>query len=165
MHKVFLDTNILVHYSLGDEPECSEYKALLQHALQGKIALYASSHSLKDTYYNIALTLKRQERIETGSLSEQSAAAANEAAWGATRLLGKHLQIVPMGRSEHEHTFVFKSIHNDYEDDLQLAAAYAAKATLFVTNDKKLKEHSPVAALSSAEAVALLNAEFAPRKD
>lgn len=163
MYRVLLDTNILIHYSLGDEPECSHYKTLLEHALDGKIVLYVSSHSLKDVYYNIALVLKRQERIETGGLSETSAAAANEAAWGAIRLLGKHLHIVPMGRSEHEHAFVFKNIHNDYEDDLQLAAAYAAKANLLITNDVKLKGHSPVAALSSEEAVTLLNAEFASR--
>ena len=161
MYKLFLDTNILIQYSLGNEPDCSAYKKFVQYAAAGKVALYTSSHSLKDTYYNVNLALKRQERAEAGLLTETAANAAKEAALGATQLIGTQLHIVSMGRSEHEHAFVFRPIHNDYEDNLQLAAAYAAKANLFVTNDLRLKGHSPVAALSSIEAAALLEAEFA----
>lgn len=160
MYKVFLDTNILIQYALGNEPDCTCYKKLIKYSMDGKVVLYTSSHSLKDAYYNLHLGLKRQERAETGALTESAANAAKEIAWATVKLLGKQLHIVSMGKNEHEHAFVFRPIHNDYEDDLQLAAAYAAKVNLFVTDDASLKGHSPVAVLNSKETIALLSAEF-----
>lgn len=161
MHRILVDTNTLVSYAIGEEPACSDYKRLLGYAIDGKIALYASSHSLKDVYYIIAARLKALEMQAVGTVTESAAAAAKEAAWASVELLGRQLIIVPMGQSEHDRAFVYRSLHDDYEDDLQLAAAHTAGADLLVTNDRSLKGHSPIAALSSAEAAAFLEAELA----
>ena len=41
-----------------------------------------------------------------------------------------------------------RELHNDYEDDLIIAAAMRVKTDLLVTNDTKLCSHAPVAAMS-----------------
>ena len=51
-----------------------------------------------------------------------------------------------------------RCLHEDYEDNLVVAAAQRAHADCLVTNDQNLLEHSPVAALSCADALAYLQA-------
>ena len=45
-----------------------------------------------------------------------------------------------------------RELHNDFEDDLIIAAAVRAKTDLLVTNDVKLCSHAPVAAMSVEDA-------------
>ena len=51
-----------------------------------------------------------------------------------------------------------RSVHNDLEDNLVVAAAQRADATYLFTNDEALIKHAPVAALAPADALALLKA-------
>ena len=50
----------------------------------------------------------------------------------------------------------YQRVHSDFEDCLVLAAATRAEVDLIVTNDDALLRHSPIAALSSSDALALL---------
>ena len=51
-----------------------------------------------------------------------------------------------------------RCLHEDYEDNLVVAAAQRANADCLVTNDQNLLKHSPAAALSCADALAYLQA-------
>ena len=51
-----------------------------------------------------------------------------------------------------------RCLHEDYEDNLVVAAAKRAHADCLVTNDQNLLKHSPVAALSCTDALAYLQA-------
>lgn len=53
-----------------------------------------------------------------------------------------------------------RTVHDDFEDNLVLAAADQAKATLLVTNDQQLIAHAPVAALTPGNALKTLQARF-----
>ena len=45
-----------------------------------------------------------------------------------------------------------RELHNDYEDDLIIAAAMRAQTDLLVTNNVKLCSHAPVAAMNVEDA-------------
>ena len=52
----------------------------------------------------------------------------------------------------------YRQVHDDFEDDLLIAAAQRAQADYLVTNDERLLKHAPVAALSARDALAALRA-------
>ena len=148
MRKVMLDTNVVVDYLMGRAPGCDDCAKLIAMHYAGKHAVYVSALTLKDAYYLVSMQLKRMERKASGSLSEGMARAADEVAWSCVR------QLV-------ENTIVLRSTHADFEDDLIIATALSANIDYLVSNDAELVKHAPIACLSSADAVALLEAETA----
>ena len=158
MFRIMLDTNVVVDYLLGRKPACDECRKLIVAHAEGRHAVYVSALSLKDAYYLVAMQLKRMERIASGALSEDMANAANEIAWSCVRQLIDCLIVVPTGRGESLHALTFKSVHGDFEDDLIVASALSAKADYLVSNDEKLLKHAPIACLTSADMLALIEA-------
>ena len=161
MYKIVLDTNILVDYLLGREPACSECKQLLLMHAACEHAVCVSPLSLKDAYYLVGMNLKRMERQASGHLDDSMAHAANEIAWACVRSLVESVLVLPVGRAEALQGLVYKSVHDDFEDNLVIAAAHSANADFVVTNDAALLRHAPIACLSSADMVALLREEAA----
>ena len=51
----------------------------------------------------------------------------------------------------------YRTIHNDFEDNLIIAAAQRANVTYLVTNDKKLIQHAPIAALTPEDVTKLIS--------
>nr|AHF23953.1 PilT protein domain-containing protein [uncultured bacterium Contig19] len=161
MYKIALDTNILVDYLMGREPTCSDCKQLLLMHASCQHAVYAASISLKDAYYLVAMQLKRMERQASGALSATMARAANEVAWACIRSLIENVLVLPVGRAESIQAFTYKPLHNDFEDNLVVAAALSANVDFLVTNDEALLRHAPIACLSSNDMLALLKEERA----
>ena len=56
-----------------------------------------------------------------------------------------------------------RQVHADFEDNLVVAAAQRAKADFLITNDEQLLKHAPVAALSVADAIKVLEADASSR--
>lgn len=158
MYRILLDTNVLVDYYLGREPGCSSCKSIIS-LCNGKHALYVAAISLKDVYYLIGATLKRAQRFERGSLSEHDALACTEIAWGCVRHAMDFTIVAHTGKSECLDAFVYKSLHNDFEDNLVLATARSLGVDFLVTGDEKLVLHSPVGALTPSAMAKLLEAE------
>ena len=161
MRKVMLDTNVVVDYLMGREPGCSDCAKLIAMHAACELAVYVAALALKDAYYLVSMQLKRMERKASGSLSEGMAQAANEVAWSCVRQLVENMVVVPTGRAECLHALVFRSVHDDFEDDLIVATARSADVDYLVTNDQGLLKHAPIACLSSADAAALLESERA----
>ena len=61
-----------------------------------------------------------------------------------------------MDRWLRRHTNGKHQIHRDFEDDLILAAMERSGADYLVTNDKRLRTHAPVAAITPADMLTLL---------
>ena len=159
MYKIVLDTNIIVDYLMGREPACNDCRKLLLEHEKGRHAICASALSLKDAYYLVGMQLKRMERQSSGVLSDSMAKAANEIAWACMRQLVDSMLVIPIGRGESLRAFTYRDIHDDFEDNLVVAAAADAKADYLVTNDEALLKHAPIACLSSSDMLALLHAE------
>ncbi|MBR0404070.1 MAG: PIN domain-containing protein [Eggerthellaceae bacterium] len=161
MRKVMLDTNVVVDYLLGREPGCSDCARLLAMHAACEAAACVSALTLKDAYYLVSMQLKRMERQASGDLSESMARAANEVAWACIRQLVENIIILPTGRAESLYALVLRPLHDDFEDDLVASTARSANVDFLVSNDEQLIRHSPVACLTSSDAVALLESERA----
>lgn len=159
MRKVMLDTNIVVDYLLGRTPGCTDCAKLLSMHHANSHTVYISALTLKDAYYLVSMQLKRMERKASGTLSEAMAQAANEVAWACIRELVENTLVLSTGRAESLQAFVLRSTHPDFEDNLIVATALSAGIDYLVSNDTELIRHSPIACLSSTDAVALLEAE------
>ena len=161
MCKVMLDTNVIIDYLMGRAPGCDDCARLIAMHYAGKHAVCVSALSLKDAYYLVSMQLKRMERKASGALSEDMAQAANQVAWSCIRQLIESTLVLPTGRAESLQALVLRSAHSDFEDDLIVATALSADIDYLVSNDADLIQHAPIACLSSADAVALLEAETA----
>lgn len=159
MYKIMLDTNVLVDFLLGREPGCSACKQIIALSDPCQHALYAASTSMKDAYYLVRAGLKRQERLETGSVSEGQALAASEVAWACVKQLMHTVLVVPVGQAECLEAMTLRSIHDDFEDDLVIAAAREADVDILVTGDMQLVKHAAVACLQPTDMAALLARE------
>lgn len=104
----------------------------------GRIALFASSLSVKDVSYLVSAAIKQECRRKTGSLSANAIAAADETAWACVRQMRELAIIAPVGADEVFDSFVFKYHHNDFEDDLMLGVANRIDADYVVTGIKTL---------------------------
>ena len=159
MYKILFDTNALVDFLLGREPGCSACKQIIAMCDDGRHALYAASPSVKDAYYLVRSGLKRAERAETGSVGDMQANAIAEVAWACAQQLIRTFLVVPVGRGECLDALTMRVLHDDFEDDLVLAAARKAEVDFLVTSDQNLMKHAPVACLAPADLAALLVAE------
>ncbi len=155
--KLLVDTNIWVDYFLARSDDCKAVTRLFYLAQESEsLALYVVSHSIKDIAYILASTMKEYARGQEGSLSADAAAAAREVAWGCVRNMIDRAIVIPVGQSELLQAFTYKSIHDDFEDDIILGAARRAEVDYILTHDKLLARHSPIPCIEVAQALELL---------
>ena len=123
---ILCDTNILIYYMLCTPRFIKDVMKLFERCVEREVKLSCASLSLKDVFY---ITPERFKELMT---------------------------IVPIGAEECELAQSLRHAHNDFEDDLIIAAAQQSGATYVVTYDKKLAKHFPEYCKTPAEIVAAL---------
>ena len=154
--RLLIDTNVWVDYYIDRSPGHQAARTLITSALRQDAVLYISTLSMKDVFFIIEQTLKRYARQELGELTDSSRAAATEIAWASLHNILETAISVPVSRNEALLAFTYRDRHNDFEDNLLLAAAQQAGVDYLVTADERLRRHSPVPALSPQAAIELL---------
>lgn len=151
--KLLVDTNIWLDYFLGRTKSSGAVTRLLSIAEEAEtVALYSSSLSVKDVYYVLGRTMKADARRD-GALSSEVIAGADETAWACVRLIRQKSIIAPVGADEVFDSFVFRSYHNDFEDDLILGVANRIDVDYVVTEDKGLIKHTNGVCIDAATAL------------
>lgn len=151
-----IDTCVWVDNYLGTRPGSGEARSLLDAAIRLDIDLLYAITSAKDVYYLVAQVLKREQAREGVPLTPSLVAANKETAWACVENMERNATAVGLDASDVWLAHKFKPVHDDFEDNLVVAAARRAKADYLVTNDERLLRHSPVAALSPRDMFALL---------
>lgn len=154
--KVLLDTSVWLDDFIPTRARHDVARRLLERLIAQDVTLMFAMTSTKDVYYALAAFLKGEARRSEGSLSDQAAGAANEAAWGCVRLMGEIGTPVGLDVSDYWLATHLKSVHHDYGDDLIVAAAKRAQADFLVTSDEALLRHAPVAAYAPEDMLAYL---------
>ena len=85
--------------------------------------------------------------------SERIALAAKETAWGVVNSIADYAEIVGGDGSDARIAALHKKVHDDFEDDLILAAAHRMGADLIVSEDIAFIKHSPIAAMTARDAL------------
>lgn len=97
-------------------------------------------------------------RQEKGELAEEDAAAVAEIAWGMVNHLREEAVAVGADQADMWLACKYRSVHEDFEDNLVIAAAQRSGAAYLVTNDERLVKHASVPALGPDDALAALRA-------
>lgn len=158
-----IDTNVLLDFYAGGRTNTPESKRLVDRCISNDVHMIVACHQLKDLFYGMQVSLKRELREVGGEVSEAGAVAIREAAWACVVNAATLYEMVGADLSDVWMAIRYKTIHPDFEDDLVIAAAVRGNATHLVTNDQQLlrntaKATSLVHAITSAEALALLAA-------
>lgn len=155
--KLLIDTNVWMDYFSGGSDRTTNVVRLVEIAdASERIALFASSLSVKDVSYLVSAAIKRESRRKTASLSDDAIAAADETAWACVRQMRELALIAPVGADEVFDSFVFKYHHNDFEDDLMLGVANRIDADYVVTEDKNLIRHTNGVCIDVEQALRLV---------
>lgn len=155
--KLLIATNVWMDYFSGRSDRTANVVHLIEIAdASERIALFASSLSVKDVSYLVSAGIKRECRRKTGSLSEGAIAVADETAWACVRQMRELAIIAPVGADEVFDSFVFRLHHNDFEDDLMLGVANRIDADYVVTEDKNLIKHTNGVCINVEQALKLV---------
>lgn len=150
-----LDTNVWIDFFDGWRKGHADARRLYNACLAKSVKLLYAVSSSKDLYYALAASLKHAARqANAGQLTHEQAEAANEFAWSCLNALDENATAVGCDQFDVIRARKGRRLHNDYEDNLVVAAAQRAKADLLVTNDQLLLKHSPVATLCVTDALA-----------
>lgn len=151
---ILVDTNVWLDYFQAYRPMHGQAFSFLSKALEKGYELVHAAISVKDLYYLISAGVKREVRLQKkGILSEQDARAAREIAWACVSSMESISSSVGCDQSDVWIAEKQRAVHDDFEDDLIIAAAMRSDARLLVTNDEKFLQHCPVATLSVSDAL------------
>lgn len=153
---ILVDTNVWVDNYLPSRSTAKGSCDFIAAAKASRIQLLYPVHVIKDVFFLIRSTLKRQERLKNGSLSEEMALAITEAAWGCVQNMRENATAVGADNSDVWLAFKYRPLLDDLEDDLVLAAAERSQADMLVTNDQQLISKATVPAHTPADAAILL---------
>ena len=154
--RLLVDTNVWVDHYLGNRTAATE---LLAYAVNHGSTLLFAVTSVKDAYYLISREIKRQMRQEPGTVTDENYAAVHEIAWGCIENMSELGTAVSLGMGDIWYAEKLRGLHDDFEDNLILAAAVRVKADFLVTSDEKLQRHSPVAAFSPEDMLTYLKTQ------
>ena len=151
-----IDTNVWIDWLLGSRPGHEMAKSFFLAANDYDVNLAYAITSLKDIFFIIEHDCKANVRAQKGKVGVSEALAATEIAWACLGQVQALAVAVACDESDVWIASKHRVIHNDYEDNLVIAAAIRAQAKALVTNDEKLICHCPVAALCVSDATAYL---------
>ena len=156
--KILVDTNIWLDYFLARGKHHKAVSMFMAKVFEREdIALYVASLSLKDLAYQMSNLMKLDTKKAGKEITPDIAAAARETAWGCVRNVLEKALVAPTGAAEVLGAFTYKRMHDDFEDDLVLAALDAADGHLLMTHDTKLARHIGESCITAEEGLQLLD--------
>lgn len=161
---LLVDTNVWMANYVPTRAGHQQARDFLAEAWQRELGLLYPAPILKDVFYLIGMEYKRQVRAEKGAVSQADAAAINELAWGCVHNMRELATAVAVDESDLWLACKYRSLSQDLEDNVVLAAARRCGARHLVTFDESLIRRSPVSALLPKDMVALLRAELGTRE-
>lgn len=119
--RVYLDVNIMLDYVIGRDPGGLDAASVVSIAQLKKMQLITSPNSFVMCYYYVRKLKERSDHIKH-----------------SLALIRKIIDCVDMNGQIID-SAISRKIPNDLEDGVQVEAAIAARAQIFITNDKQLR--------------------------
>ena len=156
-YRFLVDSNVWLDAFVDRSRSHDAAASFLKKARLRNIPLFTAIEVTKDVYYLVSLELKRMQRAQTGTVTEPFANAVREAAWSCVSTMRRQSTIVAADMSDMVEAITLRADHDDYEDNLVVAAAMRAGATHIVSSDRQLQAHSPIACIGIDEALELIS--------
>ena len=154
--RILVDTNVWLDYFLAERAGSADALAFLRASRAAGVSLLYPASSATDLFYIICAELKRAVARERGAVGEADALAIREIAWSCLDTLRELACAVGMDESDVWLATKFRTLTEDFEDGVVLAAAQRAQADYLVTCDMALIAKANVAALAPRDMVAVL---------
>ena len=148
---LLIDTNVWLDIEFGERGAWPTEFLIAVRMADARMGIAA--HSLKDIHYLIQRKIKLDDQRLGAADPQRSAAAARVAAWAVVEHIMEFAEVVGSDYMDAHLATKYRRVHDDYEDDLIIAAAMRMKADLLVTSDQALIKHAPIAALSPQDAI------------
>lgn len=167
---VFLDTNVLLDHLLHRDEHDGRggtAKAMLEACVRHDVILRCAPTSLKDIAYITETSLRRAFRSvvrpsaggePADSLVERELMRTllRKIPWNCIERTLSLCEVAPIDRTTCDRAISLCERHDDFEDDLIIAAAQQAGSDHVVTSDKALIEHFPELCITPRRLMELL---------
>lgn len=158
---ILLDTNVWIDYFVPSRPGFDIATRLVYAIAESECELVYSAHSLADLAYIVRQSQKADLRSAKAEITDAAALAIAEYTWGCVDAMDLLATAVPFDTRTVWLARKLKHTNLDFEDCLVLAACQLANVRYLVTNDSKLKDKAPLAALSPSDMLSYLESEAA----
>lgn len=176
---LLIDTNVWLDMEFGERGGWPTEFLVACRMADARMGIAA--HSLNDIFYLIQRRIKldrqrmggddpqlgdcQRQRVDGQQLGdgqrrgrrrddpESIASAARIAAWAVVEHILEVAEVVGSDYMDALLATKHRSIHDDYEDDLVIAAAMRMNADLLVTSNQALIKHAPIAALTPQDSI------------
>lgn len=152
---LLLDTNVWLDNYIPTRPGHETARRLLRHARNNGVQLVYAVGTIKDVFYLVSSHFKNDIRSHGQAVGKVEALVAKELAWSCVDNMRELACAVGADESDVWLASKYRSLHEDLEDNLVLAAAERARAAYLVTSDRTLIGKATVAALTPADWLAL----------
>ncbi|NMM99666.1 PIN domain [Bifidobacterium sp. DSM 109958] len=160
---VLLDTNVLLDHLMRRDGRAGHATAMLKACIRHDVTLQCASTSLKDIAYISAAALRRElssrEALSPDSLLETATMREllHRIPWQCVEQVRALCGIVAVDRETCDRAIALRDRHDDFEDDLIVAAAQRSGSAYVVTSDRQLISHFPGYCITPSRLTALLD--------
>ena len=157
---ILLDTNIWLERYLPRRVQQDVVNQLIKEAAARDCAIAFPAQSALDVYQRV----RREHKLwahKQGILTEAAAKAIKRLAWDCVNDMQTLGTPIPVDTSDLYLACKYRDVHDDFEDDLVIAACQRAHANYLVTLDRKLLAHAPVETVTPTDMIELLRAGMA----
>ena len=155
---LMLDTCIWINSQIGTNSGHEAAWRLIVAARERGILLGIAPHSLSTVFYVVHRYLRRFDVGGDSVAPHDAAAAAKETAWAVVDNIMDYAAVIGADGSDARMAALHKNVHDDFEDDLVLAAARRMQADLIVSDDFEFVRHSPLPIMTADDALRWITA-------
>lgn len=153
---IVVDTNVWLDLFLPNRAGRDDARRFVERAIRCGASLLYTVQTANDVFARVSINAKRWVRESKGAVDEDYARAIKGLAWDCVASMRNLGTAVGADDSDLWLAQKYRGLHDDFEDDLILAACTRVSADYLVTNDVKLLRHAPVAALTPSDICILL---------
>lgn len=150
---LMLDTCVWVNSQIGTNCGHEAARELVVAARRRGMQLGIAPHSLSTVFCVVRRHLMRFDAGKGAITPDAAAAAAKETAWGVVGNIMDYATVIGADGSDARIAALHKAVHDDFEDNLVLAAARRMHADLIVSDDLEFVKHSPLPIMTACDAL------------
>lgn len=158
--QILLDANVWLDFFVPGRLGSGTVSRLVRKAIEANALMLYPSYILEDLFYEIRRDAAEWVRASAGEVSREAARYCHEYAWGCIADLHELASAVPTDDADVWLALKYRSLSEDLEDNLVLAAAQRSAADYLVTTDRVLLNKATVAALAPQDMLTVLEAEL-----
>lgn len=151
---ILVDTNVWIAYLLGIRPNCEEATELFEACARQGIALLYAPTTIKDVFYVVP---REARRIAKGQGEDVSHVSFSPLAWASVRKITEVAAAATLSLPECELAYMLRGKHDDFEDNLIIAAAETCNADYVATYDKDLVSHFAPACATPKQLLSIMS--------